>query len=233
MVLDTILLDEQDLRKCTLVAPVVPVEESTVEVPDEGMNDSRNLVRFDEPAIPVLDAVREVNGSKQSSEEERRKRNLTQVLHVPWRTICCRARTIDDPHPAVIRGESFVALPKIECCQGEIKMKRDTTPIKVFLVVDSSTGCLEPLLWTNKVVYLVFCCEMDGKVVGSIGYARMTEQSDTEHVIEHLLEAVNGLCAADLIVQKAPVKSHASPGHAERAVRLVENQYRAIPFDVQ
>ena len=33
--------------------------------------------------------------------------------------------------------------------------------------------------------------------------------------------------------QRAPVNSHAAQGHGERAVRLVENQYRAVLFDVQ
>ena len=40
-------------------------------------------------------------------------------------------------------------------------------------------------------------------------------------------------CTADMIVQRAPVKSHQSQGHVERAVRLVENQYRALLFDMQ
>ena len=39
--------------------------------------------------------------------------------------------------------------------------------------------------------------------------------------------------AADMIVQRAPVKSHASQRNVERAVRLVENQYRAVLFVVQ
>ena len=34
-------------------------------------------------------------------------------------------------------------------------------------------------------------------------------------------------------MQRAPVKSHQSQGHVEGAVRLVENQYRALLFDVQ
>ena len=58
-------------------------------------------------------------------------------------------------------------------------------------------------------------------------------QSDAEQSIEHLLKAVNSMCTADLIAQRALVKSHASQGHVERAVRLVENQYRAVLFDVQ
>ena len=41
------------------------------------------------------------------------------------------------------------------------------------------------------------------------------------------------MCTADMIVQRAPVKSHASQGHVEPAVRLVENQYRAVIFDMQ
>ena len=48
-----------------------------------------------------------------------------------------------------------------------------------------------------------------------------------------LLKAVTSICTADLIVQRAPVKSHRSQGHVERAVRLVDNQYRALLFDVQ
>ena len=34
-------------------------------------------------------------------------------------------------------------------------------------------------------------------------------------------------------VQRAPVKGRAPPGHVERAVPLVHNQYRDVLFDVQ
>ena len=63
--------------------------------------------------------------------------------------------------------------------------------------------------------------------------ALMKVQSDAEQSIEHLLKAVKSICTADLIVQRAPVKSRQSQGHVERGVRLVENQYRALLFDVQ
>ena len=46
-------------------------------------------------------------------------------------------------------------------------------------------------------------------------------------------KAVKSICTVDLIVHWAPVKSHQSQGHVERAVRLIENQYRALLFDVQ
>ena len=65
-----------------------------------------------------------------------------EVGHVPWCTICCRARTIDDAHHVVIHEESVDSLPKILFDHAEIKMKGDTTPIRVRLVVDSSTGYL-------------------------------------------------------------------------------------------
>ena len=61
----------------------------------------------------------------------------------------------------------------------------------------------------------------------------MKVQSDAEQSIEHLLKAIKSICTTDLIVQRAPVKSHQSQSHVERAVRLVENQYRALLFDVQ
>ena len=37
---------------------------------------------------------------------------------------------------------SVDSLPKIVCDCAKIKMKGDTTPMRVLLVVDSSTGCL-------------------------------------------------------------------------------------------
>ena len=58
-------------------------------------------------------------------------------------------------------------------------------------------------------------------------------QCDAEQAIEHLLKAVKSMCAADMIVQRAPVKSHASQGLSERAGPLVQNQYGAVHFDVQ
>ena len=65
-----------------------------------------------------------MNRSEQLSEADRRGHELSHLPHVGWCTICCRARTIDDPHHA------------------ENKMKGDTTPVRVLLVVESSTGYL-------------------------------------------------------------------------------------------
>ena len=48
------------------------------------------------------------------------------------------------------------------------------------------------------------------KWLEATGYARMKVQSDAGHSIEHLLKAVKSICTADLIVQRAPVKSHQS-----------------------
>ena len=78
-----------------------------------------------------------------------------------------------------------------------------------------------------------FAAKWMAKWLETTGYTRMKVQSDAEQSIEHLLKAVKSICTTDLIVQRALVKSHASQGHVERAVRLVENQYRALLFDVQ
>ena len=66
------------------------------------------------PQIPVLEGAREVNRSKQPTESERRRHELSHLPHVPWCTICCRARTIDDAHHVVIHEESVDSLPKID-----------------------------------------------------------------------------------------------------------------------
>ena len=56
---------------------------------------------------------------------------------------------------------------------------------------------------------------------------------DAEQSTEHLPKANKRICVSDLVVQRALAKSHASQSHVERVVTLVENQYRAILFDVQ
>ena len=64
----------------------------------------------------------------------------------------------------------------------------------------------------------------------------MKVQSDAEQSIEHMSQAVKSSCTADLIVQRAPFKSHTCQGHVERVARLVKNkyrEYRALLFDVQ
>ena len=81
-----------------------------------------------------------MNRSKQPTECERHE--LSHLPHVPWCTICCRARTIDDAHHVVIHEESVDSFSKILCDYAEIKMKGDTTPMRFLLVVDSSTGHL-------------------------------------------------------------------------------------------
>ena len=105
---------------------------------DEEIRESRNVSECE----AVLEGAREVNRSKQPTESERRRHELRHLPHVPWCTICCRARTIDDAHHVVIHQESVDSLSKIVRDYAEIKMKGDTTPMRVLLVVDSSTGYL-------------------------------------------------------------------------------------------
>ena len=142
MVLNATLVDRRNM-KSDVVARVVPVAVPvSSEASDEEMRDSRNVSECEEAQIPVLGGAREVNRSKQPTESERRKHGLSHLPHVPWCTICCRARTIDNAHHAVVHKESVDSLPKIVCDYAEIKMKGDTTPMRVLLVVDSSTGYL-------------------------------------------------------------------------------------------
>ena len=140
---------------------------------------------------------------------------------------------LDDAHHVVIHEESVDSLPKIERDYAEIKMKGDTTPIRVPLVVDSSTGYLGATDVDHKVGSSGFAAKWMATWLVATGYTRVKVQSDAEQSIELLPKAVKSICTADLIVQRAPVKSHQSQGHVERAVRLVENQYRALLYDVQ
>ena len=48
----------------------------------------------------------------------------------------------DDPHHGVTHDESVDSLPETLFDDAEIKMKGGTTPMRVLLVVDSSTGYL-------------------------------------------------------------------------------------------
>ena len=149
-----------------------------------------------------------MNRSKQPTESERRRHELSHLPHVPWWTICCRVRTIDDAHNVVIHEESIDSLPKVVCDYAEIKMKGDTTPMRVLLVVDSSTGYLGATDVDRKVAVLALL--QNGWLSG---WKPLVVQSHAEQSIEHLLKAVKSICTADLIVQRAPVKSHQSQGH--------------------
>ena len=126
-----------------VVAPIVQIAiPGSNEASGEGMGDSRNVSECEAPQIPVLEGAREVNRSKQPTESERRRHELNHLPHVPWCTICCRARTIDDAHHVVIHEESVDSLPKMVCDYAEINMKGDTTPMRGLLVVVSSAGYL-------------------------------------------------------------------------------------------
>ena len=103
--------------------------------------------------------------------------------------------------------------------------------MRVLLVVDSATGYLGATDVDQKGGGSGFTGKWMDKWSDSIGYARMKVQCDAERAIEHLLKAVKSMCTAGMFVQRAPVKRHASQGHVERAMRLVENQYRVVLFD--
>ena len=126
-----------------MVALVVPIEVSVADAPqDDDLRGSGNSTDFDALQTPVMDGSREVNRSRQPSEAEKRKHERTHLPHAPWCAICCRARTIDDPQPPEIRDERTDALLTVECDYAEMKMKGDTTPMRVLLLFDSSTGYL-------------------------------------------------------------------------------------------
>ena len=198
MVLNATLVDRRNM-KCDLVAPVVPIAVPVLsEAGDEEMRDSRNVSECEAAQIPVLGRAREVNRSKQPTESERRRHELSHLPHVPWCTICCGARTIDDAHHVVIHEESVDSLPKIVCDYAEIKMKGDTTPMKVLLVVDSSTGYLGATDVDQKGGSSGFAAKWMAKWLESTGYARMKVHSDAEQSIE---QAVKSISTADLIVQ--------------------------------
>ena len=166
MVLNATLVDRRNM-KCDLVAPVVPIAVPvSSKAGDEEMRESRNVSECEAPQIQVLEGAREVNSSKQSTEPERRRHELSHLPYVPWCTICCRARTIDDAHHVVIHEESVDSFPKIVCDKTEIKMKGDTTPMRVLLVVDSPTGYLGATDVDLKGWQFWLWCKMDGQVVG-------------------------------------------------------------------
>ena len=95
MVLNATLVGTSDMRKCDMVALVVPIEVlAAVEPQDEDRRGSGNLADVDAPQILLgwMEHVK-LNRSRQPSETERRKHELTHLPHVPWCIICCRART--------------------------------------------------------------------------------------------------------------------------------------------
>ena len=107
---------------------------------------------------------------------------------------------MDDAHHIVIHEESVDSLPKIVCDYAEIKMKGDTTPMRV-LVVGSSTGYLGATDVDQNGGGSGFAATWMAKWLESTGYARMKVQPDAEQSIEHLLKAAKSICTADLIVQ--------------------------------
>ena len=81
-------------------------------------------------------------------------------------------------------------------------MKGDTTPMKVLLVVDSSTGYLGGTDVDQRVAVLALLQKWMAKWLESTGYARMKAHSDAEQSIE---QAVKSISTADLIVHRSRV----------------------------
>ena len=55
--------------------------------------------------------------------------------HVPRRSICCRVRRLDDPHPPLIRDDNFDSLPKIE---GDTARRGDL--VEPLMLVNEEAG---------------------------------------------------------------------------------------------
>ena len=110
----------------------------------------------------------------------------------------------------MIHEDSDHSLPTIVCDYSEIKVKGDTTPMRVLLVVDSSTGYLGATDVDQKGGSSGFASRWRAKWLEAAGYARMKVQSDAEQSIEPFV--VKSICTADLIAQRTLVKSHQSQG---------------------
>ena len=133
-------------------APVVPIEMSAaVEPQDEDRRSSGNLADVDALQIPVLERAPKVNRSRQPSEREGRHSLASCSV------VYCLSQSAHNRRPTSCRKLS-VTLPKT-------KMKRDTTPMRVLLVGDSSMGQLGPM-FIKKGGGSDFCCKMDGQMVG-------------------------------------------------------------------
>ena len=77
--LNATLVDRRNM-KCDLVAPVVPIAVPvSSEAGDEEMQDSRNVSECEGAQIPVLGGGCEVNRSKQPTESERRRHELSHL----------------------------------------------------------------------------------------------------------------------------------------------------------
>ena len=98
--------------------------------------------------------------------------------------------------------------------------------MKVLVVVDQSTGHLGATCVGQKGGSLGFVTKGTVKWLGSTGYSHVAAHHDAERW--------STCCRLSRDTpQQAPIKSHASQGHVERSVRLVENLFRAILVDVQ
>ncbi len=125
---------------------------------------------YEAPQVPVLE--------RSTWSKQIKTTFSSHLLHAPWCTICCRARTIDDPCHVVTHDESVDSLPKIVCGCAELKMKGDTTPKRVRLVVDSSTGYLGAIDVDQKGGSCGSAATWMAKWLVSTGCARMKVQSD-------------------------------------------------------
>ena len=164
---------------------------------------------FDARAVPVLDGAREVNRSKQSSGEERLKHNPTLPHHVPC------PRLMIHFHQYSSR-EFLFHFRTLECDDAEIKMKGDTTSMKVLHVVDSSSRYLGATDVDHKGGSSGVAAKWRAEWLESTGDARMKVQSDAEPAMEHLLQAVKCFCSADVIEPEgtAPCKTTCARGRS-------------------
>ena len=101
--------------------------------------------------------------------------------------------------------------PKIDCHYADINMRRDTTHMKVLLVVDASTRYLGATDVDQSSGSSGMGVKWIATWLASAGYARMKVRSDAERTMEHLLKA-DCLCTVDLIVQRALVKESCISG---------------------
>ena len=72
-----------------------------------------------------------------------------------------------------------------------------------------------------------------GEEVGKLGHQRLVLKSDQEPSIKALLQSIKPEKHPDIFFEHSPVAEHRSNGVAERAVKTVQGQFRAMKMALE
>ena len=198
-----------------------------------GYIDKQNIALRSEVAQTVeSEGMRVAEGQrliKEPSEAERRLHELTHWPYMPWCSHCLSMRGLEDKHVKIpLSPDRATPVVSFDYCYTGVSSEQPSgheRKLTVLVAHDTGTGSLLGLPVASKGKEdLRFTAVELTRFIQNLGHNSVCLQTDNEPstlALQDLIVGVRTRLGFQTLIRNAPVDSHASKGHVEKAVDLI------------